>query len=365
MPKKKKNLGASPSRKNTNPETVSATDALSSPASLHGINKEKLISGLSEMFSDLDPTVIYMVLSECDFRVEDTMDYLLELSTAAKDTVCSSKVSGFDSLSALLVGGNNSSCSTHELEGHDTTAVVKSSEEPSSSEELALLIDNSLEDRSRKSEAKESENDHLLGNLTLARDHNNSNCTELCMNSNGTAIENWLTALKPRYNEAAESTSVSEIMTKDILTQSPENYTLPEVVLDSGAVSEIVTLADKTKSYTEPNQTHNVLFDFTAVSTLTAQRHQVFAKIETNAFPNSASSQEPEGQENVVALCDNLKQFCVPDLCAGSGLKWAPLTRETDPAQRTWNSQFSLFQKYPQRFHFIQLSMRNGEIIAL
>uniref|UniRef100_A0A8C6YBF2 Uncharacterized protein n=1 Tax=Naja naja TaxID=35670 RepID=A0A8C6YBF2_NAJNA len=68
MPKKKKNLGASPSRKNTNPETVSATDALSSPASLHGINKEKLISGLSEMFSDLDPTVIYMVLSECDFR---------------------------------------------------------------------------------------------------------------------------------------------------------------------------------------------------------------------------------------------------------------------------------------------------------
>ncbi|XP_026531149.1 NEDD4-binding protein 2 [Notechis scutatus] len=353
MPKKKKNFGASPSRKNTNPETVSATDASSSPASLHGINKEKLISGLSEMFSDLDPTVIYMVLSECDFRVEETMDYLLELSTAAKDTVCSTKVSGFDSLSALLIGGNNSSCSTHELEGHDTTAVAKSSEEPSSSEELALLIDNSLEDRSGKSEAKKSENDHHLGSLNLARDHNNSNCTELYMNSNGTAIENWLTALKPSYKEAAESTSISEIETKDILTQSPESNTLPEVVLDSGAVSESVMLADKAESYTEPNQTHNVLFDFTAVSTLTAQRHQIFAKIETNAFPNSpASLQEAEGQENVVALRDNLKQFCVPDLCAGSGLKWAPLTRETDPPQQTWRSQFSLFQKYPQRFHF-------------
>ncbi|XP_026555610.1 NEDD4-binding protein 2 isoform X3 [Pseudonaja textilis] len=353
MPKKKKNFGASPSRKNTNPETVSATDASSSPASLHGINKERLISGLSEMFSDLDPTVIYMVLSECDFRVEETMDYLLELSTAAKDTVCSSKVSGFDSLSALLVGGNNSSCSTHELEGHDTTAVAKSGEEPSSSEELALLIDNSLEDRSRKIEAKKSENDHLIGSLNLAQDHNNSNCTELYMNSNGTAIENWLTALKPSYKEAAESTSISEIETKDILTQSPESNTLPEVVLDSGAISEIVMLADKAESYTEPNQTHNVLFDFTAVSTLTAQRHQILAKIETNAFPNSpASLQEAEGQENVVALCDNLKQFCVPDLCAGSGLKWAPLTREADPPQQTWSSQFSLFQKYPQRFHF-------------
>ncbi|XP_058048607.1 NEDD4-binding protein 2 isoform X5 [Ahaetulla prasina] len=356
MPKKKKNLGVSPSRKNTNPETASATDASSSPASLHGINKEKLISGLSEMFSDLDPTVIYMVLSECDFKVEETMDYLLELSTAAKDTVCSSKVSGFDSLSALLVGENNSSCGTRELEGNDATAVGKGGEEsqpPLSSEELALLIENSLEDCSRKSEAKESENDRLLGSLTQAQDHSNSNCTELCLKSNATAIENWFAALKPSYNEAAESTSISEIETKDILTPNPENYSLPEVVLDSGAVSEIVTLADKAESYTEPNQMHNVLFDFTAVSTLTTQHRQVFAKIETNAFPNShASSQAAEDQGNVVTLYNNLKQFCVPDLCAGSGLKSAPMMKETDPSRHTWSSPFSLFQKYPQKLNF-------------
>ncbi|XP_034280695.1 NEDD4-binding protein 2 isoform X2 [Pantherophis guttatus] len=356
MPKKKKNLGVSPSRKNTNPETVSATNASSSPASLHGINKEKLISGLSEMFSDLDPTVIYMVLSECDFKVEETMDYLLELSTAAKDTICSSKVSGFDSLSALLVGENNSSCSTRELEGNDATAVVKCGKEsqPSlSSEELALLIENSLEECSRKSEAKESENDQLSGSLTLAPDHTDSNCIELCLKSNGTAIENWFTTLKPSYNEAAESTSISEFETKDILTPNPENYSLPEVVLDSGAVSEIVTFADKAEAYTEPNQMHNVLFDFTAVSTLTTQRHQVFAKIETNAFPSPhASSQAAEEQENVVTLYNNLKQFCVPDLCAGSGLKSAPLTKETDPSRRTWSSPFSLFQKYPQELNF-------------
>lgn len=284
------------------------------------------------------------------------MDYLLELSTAAKDTVCSSKVSGFDSLSALLVGENNSSCSTRELEGSDATAAAKSGEEsqtPLSSEELALLIENSLEECSREREAKESENHQPLGSLALARDHNNSNCTELCPTSNGTAIENWFTTLKPSYNEAAASTSISEVETKEILTPNPENYNLPEVVLDSGAVSEIVTFADKAESCTEPNQMHNVLFDFTAVSTLTARRHQVFAKIGTNAFPSPhASSQAAEEQENVVTLYNNLKHFCVPDLCAGSGLKSAPLTKETDPSQRTWSSPFSLFQKYPQELNF-------------
>ncbi|XP_070613172.1 NEDD4-binding protein 2 isoform X2 [Erythrolamprus reginae] len=353
MPKKKKNLGVSPSRKITNPETVSATDASSSPVSLNGIDKEKLISGLSEMFSDLDPAVIYMMLSECDFKVEETMDYLLELSTAAKDTVCSSKVSGFDSLSALLVGENNSAHSTRELEGNDTTEVAKSGEEsrlPLPPGELTLLMENSLEECSRKSEATESENDDLFGSATPARDHINSNCTELCLKPNETTLENWLTALESSSNEAAESISVSEIETKDILTQTPENYSLPEVVLDSGAISEIVTLADRAESYTEPNQMSNVFFDFTAVSTLTAQHHQVFAKIETNAFPNS--SQAAGEQENLVAFCNNLKQFCVPDLCTGPGMKPAPLMKETDPSQQTWSSPFSLFQKYPQKLDF-------------
>ncbi|XP_015687441.1 NEDD4-binding protein 2 [Protobothrops mucrosquamatus] len=360
MPKKKKNLGVSPSRKNANPETMSAPDASSSPASLHGINKEELVSGLSEMFSDLDPTVIYMVLSECDFRVEDTMDYLLELSTAAKDTICSSNVSGFDSLSALLVGGNNSSCSTHELEGNDTTAAVakcgEESQQPWSSEELALLIDNALEKCGQTSEAKESGNDRLLGSLTLAQDHSNSNCTELCIKSSGSAIENWFTASKPNYREASESMSITEVETKDILTPNPESCSLPEVVLDSGAVSEIVTLADKAESYADPNQMQKVLFDFIAMSTPTAQRCHGFANIETNASPNSSSSssssRDAEEHENGVALCNDLKKNPVPDLCTGSGLRSAPFTKEADPSQQTWSARFSLFQTYPQQLSF-------------
>ncbi|XP_025028724.1 NEDD4-binding protein 2 isoform X1 [Python bivittatus] len=372
MPKKKKNLGVSPSRKNINSETVAATvaDSASSPADpamsqlSHGINKEKLISRLSEMFSDLDPTVIYMMLSECDFRVDDTMDYLLELSTAAKDTTSSSKVSGFDSLSALLVGENDSTSSTYELEGNNTTAVAKSGEEsqqPLSSEELAFFIDNSFEKYSLQSEAKESEKDNLLDSLTLAWDHSNSDCTELCvkssllssqqMETDGKEIENCFTPLKPSYYEASELASTSEIQ-KDIFAQIPENSNLPEVVLDSGAVSEIITLANEAVSYIDPSQIQNVLLDLTTVRTMTAQHCQGFAKIETNVFHNShSSSQDTEEQENVVAVRNNLKKSSVPDLCAESSFKLAPFTN-VDSSQQMWNSQFSQFQKHSQELTF-------------
>ncbi|XP_063166345.1 NEDD4-binding protein 2 isoform X2 [Candoia aspera] len=365
MPKKKKNLGVSPSRKNINSETVA--DSASSPddpAMLQlsqAINKEKLISGLSEIFSDLDPTVIYMVLSECDFKVEDTMDYLLELSTAAKDTISSSKVSGFDSLSALLVGENNSSYRTHEFEGNNTTEVVASGEEsqqPLSSEELAFLIDNSFETYTVKSEARESENDHLLGRL--AWDHSNADCTELCvkssllssqqMETDGKEIGNCFTPLRPSYYETSDlASTASEIQTKDIFAQIPENCNLPEVVLDSGAVSEIIALANEAVSYTDPSQIRNVLLDLTTINTMTAQHCQGFAEIETNVFHNS-SSQDTKEQENVVAVC-NLKKSPVPDLCTGSGFKLAPFTN-VDPSQQIWNSQFSQFQKHSQELTF-------------
>lgn len=76
MPRKKKTLGVSPSRKSIDVETVAATSTSLMPSSVEhvmlqtpdAIDKKELINSLSEMFSDLDPTVVYMVLSECDFR---------------------------------------------------------------------------------------------------------------------------------------------------------------------------------------------------------------------------------------------------------------------------------------------------------
>lgn len=72
MPRKKK-TGGSPSRRNDNPDrtavAVSQGDLQHSVLqTAYSVNREELFNSMSEMFSDLDPSVVYMVLSECDFK---------------------------------------------------------------------------------------------------------------------------------------------------------------------------------------------------------------------------------------------------------------------------------------------------------
>ncbi|XP_067892615.1 NEDD4-binding protein 2 isoform X2 [Heterodontus francisci] len=66
-----------------------------------GMNKEELLDRMTEMFSHLDPSVVYVVLSECDFKADDAMDSLLVLSDAAEG-VASSCFTGFDRVVAAL-----------------------------------------------------------------------------------------------------------------------------------------------------------------------------------------------------------------------------------------------------------------------
>ncbi|XP_051897923.1 NEDD4-binding protein 2 [Pristis pectinata] len=131
MPKKKKNItvssparppgcGPPPSTSAAAPAAVdrapvpSRASASSSMAAVagamgSGVNKEELLDRMTEMFSHLDPSVVYVVLSECDFKADDAMDSLLVLSDAAKG-VKSSCSSGFECVAAALsdqVNGDN------------------------------------------------------------------------------------------------------------------------------------------------------------------------------------------------------------------------------------------------------------------
>ncbi|XP_037327593.2 NEDD4-binding protein 2 [Pungitius pungitius] len=75
-----------------------------SNTSLSSSAKEKISSSMQEMFSHLDPEVIYIVLSESDFKVENAMDHLLELSVAAEVVAPPpSRVSGFELTAAALL----------------------------------------------------------------------------------------------------------------------------------------------------------------------------------------------------------------------------------------------------------------------
>ncbi|XP_042558893.1 NEDD4-binding protein 2 [Clupea harengus] len=66
-------------------------------------DREHIMRNMEEVFSHLDPEVIHMVLTECDFNMENAMDSLLELSDAAKGVPSlPPPVSGFEFAAALL-----------------------------------------------------------------------------------------------------------------------------------------------------------------------------------------------------------------------------------------------------------------------
>ncbi|KAJ8000458.1 hypothetical protein DPEC_G00180330 [Dallia pectoralis] len=117
-------------------------------------DNEAKVKSMQEMFSHLDPEVIYTVLSECDFKVENAMDSFLELSIAA-EVVHTLPLSGFEMAAALL------SPKPHPIQpepdpnctkGVPTALLSSSPRHPSEqdlsadlTEEFDLLIDRELE----------------------------------------------------------------------------------------------------------------------------------------------------------------------------------------------------------------------------
>ncbi|KAG5285916.1 hypothetical protein AALO_G00008970 [Alosa alosa] len=76
---------------------------ISNSTALGFTDREHILRNMEEVFSHLDPEVIHMVLTECDFNMENAMDSLLELSDAAKGPpTLPPPVSGFEIAAALL-----------------------------------------------------------------------------------------------------------------------------------------------------------------------------------------------------------------------------------------------------------------------
>uniref|UniRef100_A0A8C3AZF5 NEDD4 binding protein 2 n=1 Tax=Cyclopterus lumpus TaxID=8103 RepID=A0A8C3AZF5_CYCLU len=105
--------------------------------------KENIVKSMQEMFSDLDPEVIYIVLAESDFKVEHAMDSFLELSKAASPAP--SHVSGFERTAAVLLSPCRSS--GHGADSSRPSQLPPSPPPPTSllTEELDLLVDQELQ----------------------------------------------------------------------------------------------------------------------------------------------------------------------------------------------------------------------------
>ncbi|XP_065593175.1 NEDD4-binding protein 2 isoform X1 [Cyrtonyx montezumae] len=169
MPRRRK-IGGSPSRKTGAAAVVSQGDPrLSMSQGAYSVNKEELFNSMSEMFSDLDPSVVYMVLSECDFKVEKAMDYLLELSTHAEGAA-SSKVSDLGSIasSLALVNQRKSVANQRMWEGTEKHCNTEEEREKVLSpdvqltEELDSLIEDAFQRCRLSDKLSDSANDQIV-----------------------------------------------------------------------------------------------------------------------------------------------------------------------------------------------------------
>ncbi|XP_018591553.2 NEDD4-binding protein 2 isoform X1 [Scleropages formosus] len=83
---------------NTTNTTTSSSGIMGGPPEAGALDRDAVVSRMQEMFSHLDPDVVYIVLAECDFKVENAMDSLLVLS----EGVAPPQVSGFEMAASLL-----------------------------------------------------------------------------------------------------------------------------------------------------------------------------------------------------------------------------------------------------------------------
>ncbi|KAM8971371.1 NEDD4-binding protein 2 isoform X2 [Sarcophilus harrisii] len=157
MPRKRKNLGGSPARKSLNTEDVASNivhreelTPLPTPPQ-PSVDKEKLLNSLSEMFSDLDPDVVYLMLSECDFKVENAMDCLLELSTgakgmpASKSLILESVATPRAFVNQHLAEGNEMNEKCPLAEDEDSSQTADAFSDMRLTEDLDSLIQNAFE----------------------------------------------------------------------------------------------------------------------------------------------------------------------------------------------------------------------------
>ncbi|XP_051240459.1 NEDD4-binding protein 2 [Dicentrarchus labrax] len=166
MPRRKKN-GQSPARVPGGPPEGGSrlpqgfdgamANNFPSSTSLSASIKENIVKSMQEMFSHLDPDVIYIVLSECDFKVENAMDSLLELSVAAEVVgPMPPPVSGFERTAAALLSPQH--FSEPRPEPDSSRPPQLSSSPPSANiltEELDLLVDQELETLTTQRDVKE------------------------------------------------------------------------------------------------------------------------------------------------------------------------------------------------------------------
>ncbi|XP_061850195.1 NEDD4-binding protein 2 isoform X2 [Colius striatus] len=330
MPRRRK-TGGSPSQKNGSSDRTAVAVPQGDPShsmsqAVCSINKEELFNSISEMFSDLDPSVVYMVLSECDFK-ENAMDYLLELSTHAKG-VASSKILGFDSAVSSLALVNQQRTLANERMRESTAEQSNSEEEKENvlspdvqlTEELDSLIENTFQSYSLSDELPDSANDQIVPKHSVEHD----DCTEWEKSDSGCNV--LLFAQQTgKNNEFLENLHCSQLPVSQLSVQTslpPASDTFAEILEDSDlseihvhrkVVSDICKQLNGEISCGTPIQTQDTLSDqksLTAGSSESSQRPLELGA----AVTENPNSRFPEEHKEVVTAFNSHQNTSLPEV---------------------------------------------------
>ncbi|NWV09075.1 N4BP2 protein, partial [Ptilonorhynchus violaceus] len=287
MPRKKK-TGGSPSQKNGNSDRTAVAVSQGDPSHLvaqavHYVNKEELFNSMSEMFSDLDPSVVYMVLSECDFKVENAMDHLLELSTHAKG-VASSKYFGFDSAASSLPLVNQQRSVANERMGQSTAehsnsgAAMEKVLSPGVqlTEELDSLIENACQSYSLSDELLNSANDRITHKHPVEHDSftefpewekYDSVCNALFFSrqaeTNNEVLENFCCSQPPVSQVSIQTSSLAA---SDTSAQIREDSDLLGIYIQHDVASEVYKQSNGEISCESSDQMQDTVLDQSSVT---------------------------------------------------------------------------------------------------
>ncbi|XP_053560013.1 NEDD4-binding protein 2 [Bombina bombina] len=237
MPKKKKNSSLSPLRKPSASSSASSSVALESfsqqPLAMSNNNNEGLFSNMCEMFSNLDPALVDTVLSEYK-DVEVVMDYLLELSNAAKEEVqTKSDCLGFDSVASFLDDSyqNEGTSGISEEAPGEFSRTEDIYTEMTLSNDLDALLDEALNKYSSQVPTEDA--------------------CDLGQGYTSTDIESNYAAFTELAQAASEVQTVKDLLNEDSLCSLSNDHNVSDVNGSSHSVSESTKPAEVPNSVLE------------------------------------------------------------------------------------------------------------------
>ncbi|XP_076192245.1 NEDD4-binding protein 2 isoform X3 [Aptenodytes patagonicus] len=322
---------------------------------------------MSEMFSDLDPSVVYMVLSECDFKVENAMDYLLELSTHAKG-VASSKTLGFDSVASSLALVNQERSVANERMGESTAEQSNSEEEKEKvlppdvqlTEELGSLIENPFQSYSLSDELPNSANYQIVHKHSVEHDGFNefpeweksdSGCNVLLFpqqtGANNEVLENFCCSQPPVSQLSVQTSSPAA---SDTFAQILEDSDLSEKCVQHDVASEVYKQSNGEISRGNSEQTQDTVLDQKSVTAASGESSQrpLELGVAVAGNPNSGCLEQ---HEEVVTAFNSHESTSLPEAYVSletSSFK-TPKPADFQQTQQGYNLNFSTLSCQPQQ----------------